>query len=406
MGADRVIFGSDWPHIEGMPRPLDYAVELKEFDDDDAAADHARQRARAEHAPARLIGRTGEVRRRRHRPRCTSSSSTSAAARTRARSSSRSSRPKTASVPWLASQYRPRAPSTRSRRVRRRRRRGHRGDPGDRAEIGIAAMRAGKDVLADKPGATSAEQLDALRAAHAETGKQYLVAVRRAARRTRRWCAAYDLVQAGRIGVVVHTVGLGPHTLNLKHRPEWFFDPARYGGILVDIGSHQVDQFLAFTGRDRREVLASTVRAHAEHPGVQVLGEMLLATDGATGYARVDYFTPAGLAPRGATCASPSSAPRATSKCATSTRPCSSSTASSARPSTAPSEPAGWGDRYLAGTLDRPRTTSSRSPRSAWPRSPRPATCRIARSRERRRSCTSTGDQGRRPRLRLDGCPD
>ena len=33
MGADRVIFGSDWPHIEGMPRPLDYAVEVKHFDD-------------------------------------------------------------------------------------------------------------------------------------------------------------------------------------------------------------------------------------------------------------------------------------------------------------------------------------------------------------------------------------
>ena len=35
MGADRVIFGSDWPHIEGMPRPLDYLPELAEFDDAD-----------------------------------------------------------------------------------------------------------------------------------------------------------------------------------------------------------------------------------------------------------------------------------------------------------------------------------------------------------------------------------
>jgi predicted TIM-barrel fold metal-dependent hydrolase len=35
MGADRVIFGSDWPHIEGMPRPLDYVTELKAFDDAD-----------------------------------------------------------------------------------------------------------------------------------------------------------------------------------------------------------------------------------------------------------------------------------------------------------------------------------------------------------------------------------
>jgi len=35
MGVDRVIFGSDWPHIEGMPKPLDYVAELKELDDDD-----------------------------------------------------------------------------------------------------------------------------------------------------------------------------------------------------------------------------------------------------------------------------------------------------------------------------------------------------------------------------------
>ncbi len=35
MGTDRVIFGSDWPHIEGMPQPLDYLTELKEFDESD-----------------------------------------------------------------------------------------------------------------------------------------------------------------------------------------------------------------------------------------------------------------------------------------------------------------------------------------------------------------------------------
>jgi len=31
MGVDRVIFGSDWPHIEGMPSPLDYVTELDQF---------------------------------------------------------------------------------------------------------------------------------------------------------------------------------------------------------------------------------------------------------------------------------------------------------------------------------------------------------------------------------------
>ena len=168
--------------------------------------------------------------------------------------------------------------------------------PGDRAEIGERSMRAGKRVLADKPGVTSVEQLDALRAAHAETGQTYTVLFSERLTTTA-MVRAQDLVAAGRIGTVIHTVGLGPHTLNLKQRPEWFFDPARYGGILVDIGSHQVDQFLSFTGASHADVLASTIRSHPEHPGVEVLGEMLLAADGATGYARVDYFTPKGLAP-------------------------------------------------------------------------------------------------------------
>ena len=30
-----MIFGSDWPHIEGMPQPLDYVKELKELDEAD-----------------------------------------------------------------------------------------------------------------------------------------------------------------------------------------------------------------------------------------------------------------------------------------------------------------------------------------------------------------------------------
>ncbi len=34
MGPERVIFGSDWPHIEGVPDPLDYLVELESFDAD------------------------------------------------------------------------------------------------------------------------------------------------------------------------------------------------------------------------------------------------------------------------------------------------------------------------------------------------------------------------------------
>ena len=35
MGADHVIFGSDWPHIEGMPTPLDYLEEVEDLNSDD-----------------------------------------------------------------------------------------------------------------------------------------------------------------------------------------------------------------------------------------------------------------------------------------------------------------------------------------------------------------------------------
>jgi predicted TIM-barrel fold metal-dependent hydrolase len=35
MGADRVVFGSDWPHIEALPEPLDYLREAKVLDADE-----------------------------------------------------------------------------------------------------------------------------------------------------------------------------------------------------------------------------------------------------------------------------------------------------------------------------------------------------------------------------------
>ena len=133
--------------------------------------------------------------------------------------------------------------------------------PSERAQIAIDAMRAGKDVVTDKPGVTTAEQLAAVKAAVAATGRRWLVVFGERLGDPA-MLRAEQLVHAGRLGEVVHTVGLAPHTLNLKHRPQWFFDPARYGGILADIGTHQVDQFLAFTGALSADVVAANVRSH------------------------------------------------------------------------------------------------------------------------------------------------
>ncbi len=168
--------------------------------------------------------------------------------------------------------------------------------PRDRAAIAIEAMRHGKDVMVDKPGVTTLADLAALQACVAETGRilsicfseRFLVpAVELAA----------QLVAQGQIGRVVQTTGLGPHRLNRAIRPPWFFEPDTYGGILVDIASHQIDQFLFFTGADDARIVSSSVANFAmpDVPAFEDYGELLLHSGTASGFIRVDWFTPDGL---------------------------------------------------------------------------------------------------------------
>lgn len=173
--------------------------------------------------------------------------------------------------------------------------------PSDRAGLAIEAMRQGKDVLMDKPGVTDAADLARLRQVVAETGRIFSICF------SERFlvpatAVALDLIRQGAIGRVVQTAGFGPHRLNRDTRPPWFFDPARYGGILADIASHQIDQFLTFTGSTDARIVASTVGLFddprtegPEHAGFENFGEVLLRSDHACGYCRVDWFTPDGL---------------------------------------------------------------------------------------------------------------
>ncbi|SIQ89700.1 Predicted dehydrogenase [Rhizobium sp. RU35A] len=166
----------------------------------------------------------------------------------------------------------------------------------DRAGIAIAAMRHGKDVLVDKPGCTTLEQLAALRQTVAETGRHWTVCF--SERLTVESVTLADrLVSEGRIGKVVQTVGLGPHRRNTALRPAWFWDRARFGGILTDICAHQFDQFLHFTGSTEARVVTAHVGnvANPDRPQFQDFGEVVLEGNGGRGYARVDWLTPDGL---------------------------------------------------------------------------------------------------------------
>jgi predicted dehydrogenase len=168
--------------------------------------------------------------------------------------------------------------------------------PCDRAGHAIEAMRAGKDFMSDKPGVTTFEQLDAVRAAQQATGRIWTVNFTERFE-VRAVTRALELARDGAIGQVVQTIGLGPHRENRSLRDPWFYDKSKYGDILVDIASHQIDQFLMFAGATDAEItLARALNvAHPGDPAYEDFGEIALASGKASGYIRVDWFTPDGL---------------------------------------------------------------------------------------------------------------
>jgi len=171
------------------------------------------------------------------------------------------------------------------------------GIPDERGPLAVRAMRHGKDFMSDKPGMTTLGQLSEVRKVQAETKRIFSIMFSERFE-NQATVKAGELVKAGAIGRVLQTVGLGPHRMTPKTRPAWFFERSRYGGILCDIASHQADQFLFFTGSTRADVVASQVGnlSHPEYPGLEDFGDMMLSGNGGTGYHRVDWFTPDGLA--------------------------------------------------------------------------------------------------------------
>ena len=174
----------------------------------------------------------------------------------------------------------------------------------ERAPLGIRAMKAGKDALSDKPGMTTLAQLAEVRKTIAETKRIYAILY---SERLEVKAAVYagELVQKGAIGKVIQTINIAPHQIMQgggdagggSARPEWFWNPDQFGGILCDIGSHQVDQFLYYTGSKQAEIVESQVSnvRHPKRPRFQDFGDMVLRGDKGFGYVRLDWFTPDGL---------------------------------------------------------------------------------------------------------------
>lgn len=169
--------------------------------------------------------------------------------------------------------------------------------PDRRCALGLRVMAAGKDYFVDKAPMTTLDQLEQARRAVAATGRKYMVYYSERLHSEAATLADL-LIRRGTIGRVIHMEGFGPHRLGAAGRPAWFFEKRRYGGILCDIGSHQLEQFLYFTGAGQARVdLARTANcAHPQYPELEDLGDCAVSADnGATGYFRMDWFTPGGL---------------------------------------------------------------------------------------------------------------
>ncbi|MDY0288103.1 MAG: Gfo/Idh/MocA family oxidoreductase [Sphaerochaeta sp.] len=169
--------------------------------------------------------------------------------------------------------------------------------PYRRCELGLKVLAHDKDYFVDKPGLLTFEDLGKVRTACKESSRKYFIYFGERVH-VEGAVMAEKLIKEGRVGRVVSMTILAPHRLNAHSRPAWFFEPGKSGGILTDIGSHQIEQFLTFSGAKGATIMhsAKTNYNNPDHPDFNDWGECSLVADNkSTCYFRVDWFTPDGM---------------------------------------------------------------------------------------------------------------
>jgi len=116
------------------------------------------------------------------------------------------------------------------------------------AEVAIAALQAGKDVLLEKPMATSIADCDALIAAERDTGR--LVSVGHEMRQSAQWGKVKSLIDDGAIGDPLY---LNINLFRNFYRSGaagWRYDKARVGSWLLEEMVHHFDLALWYFARN------------------------------------------------------------------------------------------------------------------------------------------------------------
>lgn len=169
--------------------------------------------------------------------------------------------------------------------------------PARRAPLGVRVMQAGKDFISDKAPMIDMAQLAAVRDTCAATGQKFITYFGESVD-SESMTFIYDRIQRGMLGRVLNVIISAPHVLNAPSRPDWFFTREDSGGVLIDIGSHQVHQFLKLTENRTAAVTAARVGnlRYPQYPGFDETGDILLTGEnGATGFLHISWDFPLGL---------------------------------------------------------------------------------------------------------------
>jgi len=162
-----------------------------------------------------------------------------------------------------------------------------------RAALALAALRAGRNVLSDKPLCTTLAEQEQIERLAAE--RKLLVGLQLDSRDYAAWRKLREIILSGEIGEVASIHVDGQHPLNLGTRPGWYFEPGKHGGTINDIGIHAFDFIPWMTGRQWGEVRAArswNAKAH-DFPHFQDCAQFLATLDNGAGVlADFSYLAP------------------------------------------------------------------------------------------------------------------
>jgi UDP-N-acetylglucosamine 3-dehydrogenase len=163
------------------------------------------------------------------------------------------------------------------------------------AEVATAATEAGKHILCEKPMAHTLEAADAMIEAAEQHGVKLMIGQVR--RFDHRYASIKEQLDAGRVGRPVFI--RRSERQFLPFPPEaWQWDPARGGGVILDIGVHATDLFRWFFDQEAVEVyaVARSVREAAQAAGSYDHAMITCRFDGgAVGFAEASWAYPQGF---------------------------------------------------------------------------------------------------------------